>query len=236
MIYPVIVLVVSLVFAGAVARQWLERRKAHQAVWSLALFMSALGSLFYLLSAYLGGEPWSFRLYYIFGALLMAAYLGLGSLYLVLKPAWANRLALLVSLLAAFGVIGILRAPVDGSLLARTVAELGPGTGVLQKSGWTLADIIFLNSFGTFALIGVALYSAWQVVRHQAPGRFLGGNLAIAVGAFLNAAAGTLSRLGGGQWFWLTMALGTVIIYLGFLWINRSETAPASARLATPQH
>ena len=77
--------VLSALFAALVLDQWWQRRHAFQLVW-------ATGLLFYGVSAgteFLGGAfGWSeplYRAWYLIGAFFVAAYLGLGTIYLLAK-------------------------------------------------------------------------------------------------------------------------------------------------------
>lgn len=225
MLYPAISAAVSLVFGLMVWRQYQTRRKPYQFWWSIALFMSFAASLAYLLA--LGGSGTAFRLYYLGGALLTAPFMGLGSAYLGMAPRVARVSQVAVLALAALGTVGLFMAPIDAPALA--ALDGGPGVGVLHLSGWTLGVLILLNSYGTVAVIGVAVWSAVNLARKRAVGQFFLANLLIATGVLFFAAAGTAARMSGSAAFWGMMALGWVIAYGGFLLTYR---LPA---LAQPQ-
>ncbi len=77
----------------------------------------------------------------------------------------------------------------------------------------------FFNTFGTVALLGGAIYSAWVYWRRRfMPHRAL-SNALIAVGAMLPALGGTLSRFGlsSATAHALLVVLGVIIIFIGFL-------------------
>jgi hypothetical protein len=90
--------VLSFVFAALLIDQWRERRRAYQLIW-------AIGMLWYALSAgteFLGGAfGWSeplYRTWYLIGAVWVAGWLGLGTVYLLGRTrfgyAFAGSLAL----------------------------------------------------------------------------------------------------------------------------------------------
>src|SRR5260370_39408637 len=87
LLYPGINVIVTGLFAGVVLRQYVQRHRVYQLYWSIALTMAFVATLAYVLM--LAVQPTSepgalfFRLYYILGAALMPAWLGLGSLALV---------------------------------------------------------------------------------------------------------------------------------------------------------
>ena len=98
--------VLSLIFAVLVFDQYLHHRKMYQLVWAvgLVLYCTSAGTEF------LGGAfGWStdlFRWWYILGAIGVAMYLGLGTIYLLGRTqfAWAAIAALVLgSLPALFG-------------------------------------------------------------------------------------------------------------------------------------
>ena len=143
-IYPLIVGVVSLAFALVVLSQWAQRRRPHQIVWGVALLMAAAASFAFV--GFLGnGNELLFRLYYVFGALLMAAYLGMGSLYLVIGKRAADLTLAVLVILSAIGVALILVAPVDVTALHRLQHTSGAGTGVLRPGPWLVLLILQLT-------------------------------------------------------------------------------------------
>lgn len=96
----------SLVFAVLVLDQYLHRRKMYQLVWTfgLALYWTSAGTEF--LGGTFGWSPALFRWWYLLGAIGVAAYLGLGTIYLLGRTgfAWSAIAALVIgSLPALFG-------------------------------------------------------------------------------------------------------------------------------------
>ncbi|MDI3317347.1 MAG: hypothetical protein QJR14_07010 [Bacillota bacterium] len=233
LIYPLVVAVVSAAFGAATLRQYLERRRPHQLLWTISLAMGFLGALGYLVALKTGSLAW-FRVYYLFGAMLMAAYLGLGSVYLHDRGGrWARPLLVAVLLLSLVGAVALALTPGDAAAVARL--DGGPGTEVLRltENPVALIDLILLNTFGLVAVAGLALYSAWELHRKQASGPFAEGNLLIAAGTVLLGAAGSLARLGQPVWFWPLMALGFVVLYVGFVVINLASAARQAPRTAS---
>lgn len=214
LVYPLIVAVVSLAFGATVLSQWTSRRRPQQLIWGIALLMAAAAS-FAFAGFLANGSELLFRVYYAFGGLMMAAYLGMGSLYLALNKRTADLILAALVIVSAIGIALILVAPVDGTALHKVQQTSGAGTGVL-KLGLGLVPLILLNSFGAVAVIAVALYSAYRVVQRQAPMRFATANVTIAIGTGIISAAGSSARLGA-NFFWVLMAVGWVVIFAGFL-------------------
>jgi hypothetical protein len=230
-IYPLIVLAVAVVFAVILFRQYLSRRRPYQLVWAVSLALGALAALFFILFLATDRNEVFFKLYYICGGLLMAAYLGLGEIYLLAPRRWAHGTMIAVVLLSLLGVVLILAAAVSASALHASNVEAG--TNII--SGPSVAVIAVLNSFGAVAVIGGALYSAWNVWRRNGPVRFLISNVLIAGGTILASLAGTLARLtGNGGAFWALLAVGFVVLFGGFILTTRGPARKPVTQQAIP--
>ncbi len=219
-LFPLIVAAVTLAFAVMLYRRYRRRPRPHLLWWTVSMVQGLVASLAYVV-AVTTASAFFFKLYYLFGALMVAAYLALGSVHLVARPAVARWALYGVLLFTVAGAAGILAAPVDRAALAETAATGGSGAGVLGSKGLWLAQLVVMNTFGTVGVVLPALYSAVQLARRRAAGGFVFGNLLIAAGVLLLAAAGTAARLGAGG-FWGTMALGYAVAFLGFLAIEGS--------------
>jgi hypothetical protein len=225
LIFAIINVIVIGFFAGTITRQYLQRRREAQLYWSIALLMAFFGTLAYILLVLV--IPTSemgiffFRLYYVLGAALTPAWLGLGSLALVTGKRTARTCLFLLCMASLLAVVTISEAPLDLVALAHVAGTVG--TGILKPAAW-LPTIIVLNSAGVVAVVGVALYSGWKLLRRQKSvaglqtRNLLLANVLILAGDLFNAAAGTLARLFGlSSAFWLIMALGWIIFYQGVL-------------------
>ncbi len=216
LVYPLIVAVVSLAFGAVVLAQWAQRRRPHQAVWGFALLAAAAAS-FAFLGFEGGGSELLFRLYYIGGALLAAAYLGMGSLYLILSRRHADLVLAALAVASALTVALILVTPIDHAQLFAARHTGTPGTGVFRWSAPALILFILHNIFGAVTVVAVALYSAYKVARRQAPARFVVANVVIAAGVGVVSSAGSSARLGASAPFWIITAVGYAVIFGGFL-------------------
>jgi hypothetical protein len=101
-ILPLASSVVSFVFCLLLVDQWRVRRRPHQAIW-------AIGMLWYGISAgteFLGGAfGWSevlYRLWYLIGAVYVAAWLGLGTAFLLGRTRFGYSFALSLFLAGLF--------------------------------------------------------------------------------------------------------------------------------------
>jgi hypothetical protein len=229
MLLPLVVTVVAFAFGAMLLKQYLERRKPYQLVWAVALFMGCLAGLTFVLFLADGRSVFFFRAYYIFGALLMAAYLGLGEVYLLASRRTADITALIVVMLSVVGLSFISLAPIDASLLQGSNVE----GGTKAISGPAILFIAVLNTFGAGAVIGGAGYSAYRVWKRHSPAQFLAANLLIAGGTLLASLAGTLARVtSSGSSFWALLAAGFVVLFAGFLLTTAPRWSASPARAA----
>ncbi|CAN5158988.1 hypothetical protein BH23CHL9_BH23CHL9_08180 [soil metagenome] len=75
--------ILAFVFAGLVAEQWWRRRQPYQLVWAIGLVWFGLGAGAELLGGLFGWNEALYRVWYLAGAVWTAAWLGLGSVYLL---------------------------------------------------------------------------------------------------------------------------------------------------------
>ncbi|MEI6452760.1 MAG: hypothetical protein WCP98_22805, partial [Actinomycetes bacterium] len=83
--WPAATAVVGFVFFGLVLRQYLARRKPHQLAWSVGLLFYAVAAAMEAWSEYSGRwDPTVYRIYIVLAASLVG-FLGLGTLYLLVR-------------------------------------------------------------------------------------------------------------------------------------------------------
>lgn len=142
-----------------------------------------------------------YRVYYILIASLVAI-LGLGTVYLFNRRA-GRYLTLYFGVVITVLIILTLNADVNSEKLQeRAVGGSAMPAGVRIISP-------FLTIPGSIALIGGALYS-WYITRRSY-------NLFIAMGAFLVASGGGLSRFGAEWALYILELLGVSVMYTGFI-------------------
>jgi len=209
---------ISFVFAAMVFRRYWWRRKTHLLLWGIGLAMYCLGGLGEALYSAFGWNELIFRLWYLFGAMLAAAYLGQGTVYLLASRRVANVLMVILLLGSIYGAFRIAGAELEPSLMIAGElsghAIVTPGVRILTP---------FFNTYGLITLVGGALYSAWIFWRRRMLLNRVIGNILIAVGAMASALGGLFSRLGLGQYLYLGELLGAALMFAGFL----RATAPA---------
>jgi hypothetical protein len=216
---------ISLVFAYLVFRRYVRRRGLHLLVWGFGLMMYAVGGFCEGYHGAFGWHPLIFRLWYLFGAILVAAWLGQGTVYMLAKRKWAHVMLVILVLGSLYGAVRVFTADLDPNLMTASVhtgselsghAIVTPGVRVLTP---------FFNLYGTVALVGGAAWSAWIFWRKRILLHRTIGNILIALGATLPAFGGAFSRMGVPSALYVGELLGVLIMFAGFV---RATTPPES--------
>jgi hypothetical protein len=223
---PFLSSLVTFAFAVAVFARYLKRRGPHLLLWTIGLLFFGIGTL----SEVILGFTFSalmLRLWYLSGAMLTAAWLGQGSLHLLIRKrgvAWIlTGVLTAVSLLAAVLVLSAPLTPAAASYHV-TIAISSQYKDILTRSGLIILLTILLNIYGTLTLIGGAVYSAIIFWRKRVLFNRMIGNVLIAIGALAPAMGGSFVRLGLPDLLYLSELVGVVLMYIGFI---QATTAPA---------
>ena len=241
---PAINVVVTGLFAGMVLRQYLRRHRIYQLYWAIALIMAFVATVAYV--SMLIVHPTSdagiilFRTYYILGATLMPAWLGLGSIALIAKGTVTRICLTFLYLMSIAAIILVIIAKVDVSKLSQIAGT--PGSGILQPGPW-LAATITLNTLGLVAVAGVAVYSGWQQLKRRQSStasvqtsHLLRANIFILIGTLLDGIAGSLARfLGLQNTFWLIMAVGWIVFFYGVALTSRRPSSTSTTDTQQPK-
>lgn len=236
-VLPFISTLVMAIFTWSVFRRWLRRRKAHFLFWSIGLAMFGAGSF---AEAYFAAAGWSgaiFFIWYLFGAALNAAWIGHGSLLLLVRKRWVHILTgilVLGSLIAAGFMIHAMTLLEPGSFSAQLpISEQYREIMPAPDAGGTIRlTTPFFNIYGLITLVGGALYSAWLFFRKRVLLNRVIGNVLIAAGALSIGLASTLTRLGVGTYLYLGELVAALLMYAGFITASApsEETRQVAAR------
>jgi hypothetical protein len=126
-VLPFLSSLLSFVFAAMVADQWMRRRRAYQLVWTVGL-------LWYGISAgteFIGGAfGWSeplYRTWYLIGAFGVAAYLGLGTVFLLEKTRFGYFVAFSIFAGGLFSILSALARAKEGDPVSAGVVPMVVG-------------------------------------------------------------------------------------------------------------
>ena len=222
---PFISTLVTFAFATAVFIRYLRRRGPHLLMWTIGLLFYGLGTLAEVLLAF-SFNGLVLKMWYLSGAMLTAAWLGQGSVHLLIRRrgvAWT-----LTGILAAISLLAaglVLSAPLTSAASSYNVAQAisSQYKDILTRGGTTIAMTIVLNIYGTLALVGGAIYSAVIFFRKHVLVNRMIGNVLIAIGALAPAMAGSFVKLGLVDGLYLSELIGVVLMYIGFI---QATTAP----------
>ncbi len=190
---------VSLRLSADLVRRFRRQRAPEFAAWAAALAAYALAAGALAWGAAAGWSEPAFRLYYLGGALLTAALLGVGSLLVV-----GRRRIVPVALVYTGLAVGVaLAAPIEGELSGTDVPE---AQDVLEL--WPARVVAIVgNSLGTLAVVLVALATFRR--------RPL-GNALILAGVGVAALGSGLAGLGVGALAPI-VAVAALLLYAGFV-------------------
>ena len=216
-ILPLLSGIISLIFAFFVLKRYMERKGAYLLVWGIGTIFYGIGGLSEAFYGTFGWNPLVFRLWYLFGAILVAAWLGQGTVYLLAKRKWANILLGILILGSLYGAFKVFTAQLDPSLMAgatHTGSELS-GRAITSSGVRILTP--FFNMYGTLTLVGGAAYSAFIFWRKRVLLHRTIGNILIAIGAMLPSFGGVFSRLQFPGALYIGEFLGILFLFAGFL-------------------
>jgi hypothetical protein len=209
--------IISFVLAFLLFRRYLMRRGPHLLLWGIGMVFYGIGGFCEGYFGAFGWNPFIFRLWYLAGAILVAAWLGQGTVYLLAKRKWANVLMVLLALGSLYAAIRVFTAELDPSLMTTSVhtgSELS-GHAIVTPGVRSLTPIF--NLYGTVTLVGGALYSAWIFWRKRILLHRTIGNILIAAGAILPAFGGAFSRMGVPGALYISELLGAILLFIGFM-------------------
>jgi hypothetical protein len=233
---PILSTLVSFIFAGAVLARWRYKKPNNLLFWGLGLVFYGLGTLSEVVMSFTF-NAWVLRMWYLCGAMLTAAWLGQGTVYLLVrKKRIAHALMLFLVATSALGVILIAVAPINVTAAAGYHVTQPISTQykeILTRSGMIILLTIVLNIYGTLTLVGGALYSAYLFWRKSILANRMLGNLLIAGGAMAPAMAGSFVKAGLVDWLYLSEFIGVVLMYGGFTLATAQQPGNKPAALAT---
>jgi hypothetical protein len=229
---PLISTIISFVFAISVFNRYRLRKGTHLLYWGIGLVLYGLGTLSEVILA-INFSPIILKLWYLCGAMLTAAWLGQGTVYLLVrKPGVARAMAIGLWIVSLAAVLLVILAPLSASATVYEVTQPASAQykDILTRSGWIILLTILLNIYGTITLVGGAIYSAYLFWRKRVMLNRVVGNILIAAGALMPATAGFFVQAGLVDWLYISELLGVILMYIGFLQATASRPVqnPAS--------
>ncbi len=200
---PLIAGILALAISLVLARMYAQRCKIHLLLWSVGMFLWAVSDFTQLYALIVA---WTVPIYliYFFGSIMLAGFLGSGTLYLVFPKSrvsagymWFN---------VVFGValaVSLVVFPINTAALQEVVTGANP---IISSITNDIAAIVNIPALFTFA--GGALYSFVRTRKAYA--------LLIFAGAVIPAAGGTLAAIYIPQFLPFTDFFGIIFLGAGF--------------------
>jgi len=234
---PIVTTLIAFPFGIILLRRWRERRTGpHLAWWGAGILLYGAGTATEAATTLFGWHEPVFRAWYITGALLGAAPLAQGSVYLHFPRRTAHRLAAMLVVFVTVAALFVLASPID-------VARVEPFRLSGNVFAWQRVRLFspFVNLYAAVFLIGTAVWSAVRFSRDHGTRHRAMGNVLIAAGAILPGIGGTATRMGHTEVLYVTELAGLVLIGWGYR-LNvrpgavqaRAGTAHAGVLPATP--
>jgi hypothetical protein len=201
------------------ARQYMERKKFHQILWTIAMLFYAITAFmeFLMNPDILGPSVIAFKVYYILAAPLVGL-LGAGVIYLLASKRKADIFLAIIGVFCVALLITGVMAPLEEAVIVEAFE------GPLGEAFHAAVDAypmtvrrwaIITNIIGGFALILGALWSFLKDRRRTY-------NLLIFVGGVMPMIGGSaLAFFDEPSLFFLFELGGTVFLFLGFIYSDR---------------
>ena len=217
--------VVTFAFVVAVYNRYRQRGGLHLLFWTIGLFFYGLGTLSeVILSLTFNGLV--LKIWYLTGAMLTAAWLGQGSIHLLIRKGNTARITTwILTAVSALAFFLVLLAPTLNGAYNVSHPASEQYKEILTRNGLTILLTILLNIYGTLALVGGAIYSAFLFWRKKIFANRMFGNILIAAGALSPAMGGSLLKAGLADMLYISEFIGAVLMYIGFVLATSAATS-----------
>ena len=224
-------------FAIDLWRSQARRSRFHALAWATAMSMYAIATWTLAWGLLQGWTDSSFRVFYYLGAIVNIPILALGSIALVRGEKAGRRFVGFLIPFFALAAWSTMVAPAVGEIANVGVPE---GSAVFQQgmiddpavppipSPRTFAAIA--GGLGTVIVIGLAAISA---VRRRDDRNAVLGNVLIILGTLAPAFGGSLTALGEGGAFAISLLVGAALLWAGYRVARRASYRPSAAESST---
>ena len=229
---PYLSTIVTFAFAIAVFNRYRQRGGMHLLLWGIGLVLYGIGTLSEVILG-MTFSAFTLKIWYLTGAMLTAAWLGMGTVHLLIRK--GNTAMILTWVLAGVSVLAfilVMFAPVTSTAYDITRPASEQYKEILSRNGLIILLTILLNIYGTLTLVGGAIYSAYLFWRKKILINRMFGNILIALGALSPAMGGSLLRAGLTDMLYLSELVGAILMFVGFLMATSGApvTSTAEAR------
>lgn len=202
---------------------WLSHRRRprrHAATWAAAMSLYAAATWALVTGLANGWSDTSFRVFYLFGAIANIPLLALGSIMLSSSEKAARRATVAVIAFLGLATWITMAAPAAGEIAAIGIPE---GSEVFE-AGMTEIDGAPLPSprtfaaiaggVGTLVIVGLGIRAIVRMRRTDP--QVMWGNVLIVLGTLAPATGGSLTALGEGGGFAISLMVGAALLWAGY--------------------
>lgn len=208
---------VTFAFTVAVYNRYRQRGGTHLLLWALGLLFYGIGTLSEVTLS-LTFNAFVLKIWYLTGAMLTAAWLGMGTVHLLVrKGKIAQVITWALAIVSLLAFLLVLIAPTLPASYNVTLPASEQYKDILTRSGLTIFLTIILNIYGTLTLVGGAIYSAFLFWRKKILANRMFGNVLIAAGALSPAMGGTLLKAGYTDMLYISEFIGAILMFIGFV-------------------
>jgi hypothetical protein len=231
-IFPIVAAGVSAIFAVLLFQRYGHRKNPAQLFWGISMAMFALASVFVAFGVAGGWDKTLFKGYWLFGALLNVPFLALGSIALLRNRVLTavSTLVVAASSLYAIGIVAAAKA--NEAAIRLHPYDVPVGKDVWGKAATVAKLGTYYSIPAYFVVIVIAALSSRSRDGVRPPSGRVKGNWLIVVGVTIVALGGALARYKRGVLFGVLLALGVVVMFVGFVLASRQ--APPQEPASVP--
>lgn len=214
---PYLSTLVTFAFTAAVYTRYHRRGGTHLLMWAIGLLFYGLGTLSEVILS-MTFNAFVLKIWYLTGAMLTAAWLGMGSVHLLIRKGKGAQVATwILTAVSVLAFVLVLIAPTLSASFDVTRPVSEQYKELLTRNGLTIFLTIILNIYGTITLVGGAIYSAFLFWRKRILANRMFGNVLIAAGALSPAMGGTLLKAGYTDMLYISEFIGAILMFIGFV-------------------
>jgi hypothetical protein len=227
---------IALIFTVLLVLRYRRKGGMHLLLWTFGMFLYFLSTFCEIILSIQFSEA-ALKVWYIAGAMLVAAWLGQGTVHLLVrKGKIAVTLTCILAVVSLGAILLVIAAPLTGDQAAYMVSL--PASEqykeIMTRNGLIIALTILLNLYGTVTLVGGALYSAYLFWRKEILSNRMFGNILIAVGALSPAMGGSFLKAGLFDFLYLSELAGIILMFAGFQLATAGKDVKAPAPQISP--
>ena len=209
---PIVTTLLAIPFSLEIYRRYRQfPDRLHLLWWALGIATYGVGTLTESLTTLLGWQEPIFRAWYVSGALLGAAPLAQGTVYLMLPRKTAHVLTALLIAYVVVASTAVYLSPIDFAAV-----ETHRLSGRVFAWQWVRMFSPLVNLYAVVFLIGGAIMSALRYSADLSTRHRMWANVFIAIGAILPGIGGTATRMGHVEVLYVTELAGMLLTWTGY--------------------